>query len=471
MQPVSVSQWAQENFGQCNLGDKRRTDRLVKVAEDIGNHPSGSLPDKLEHWSDLKAAYRLFDCKRATFDAIARQHWKLTREKAKGRVLVIADTTELNFGSARQIKGVGPTGTGYGKGFLLHNALMVQADTSEILGLAGQVIHYRQKKNKKGKSESAHKRMQRKRESEVWGTVIKQVGQPTDGTQYIHVFDRGGDNFEAYCHLLDNSGQWLVRASKLNRLVLAENGEQQTLKSCLSGFKELGEYTLEVCENKSKKKGLLRPARTALLTVRSGSVKVPPPKVASPWVKARNQSPIEMNVIEVIEKCPPEKTTPIQWVLYTSLPASTYEQAWELLGYYEQRWLIEEFHKALKSGSKTESSQLKSGGRLEALVGVNSVVAVRLLQLKSLARTKPDLKADRVVPKIWLNMLKLARKKLKRVHDLTVGQFYREVAKLGGFLGRKGDGEPGWITLWRGWEKLNNFVTVANKLKLQNKCG
>ena len=99
------------------------------------------------------------------------------------------------------------------------------------------------------------------------------------------------------------------------------------------------------------------------------------------------------------------------------------------------------------------------------------MVAVRLLQLKSLARTNPNGPAHRVVPKVWLKMLKLARKNLNRVHDLTVGQFYREVAKLGGFLARKSDGDPGWITIWRGWEKLNMYVFVASRMKSNQRCG
>ena len=144
----------------------------------------------------------------------------------------------------------------------------------------------------------------------------------------------------------------------------------------------------------------------------------------------------------------------------------TFEDAWTAIGYYESRWLVEEYHKALKTGCATESRQLKAASRLEAFVGLTSVVAIRLLQLKSLARTDPEVPAQRVVPRVWLQMLKLARKNLNRVYDLTVGQFYREVAKLGGFLGRKSDGDPGWITIWRGWEKLNTYVFVASKLKL-----
>ena len=85
-----------------------------------------------------------------------------------------------------------------------------------------------------------------------------------------------------------------------------------------------------------------------------------------------------------------------------------------------------------------------------------------MLQLKSFARTHPEKKARSVAPSVWLRMLKLAGK-LSNVSDLTVGQFYREVAKLGGFLARKGDGEPGWITVWPGWEKLNLYVNLAGE--------
>ena len=140
-----------------------------------------------------------------------------------------------------------------------------------------------------------------------------------------------------------------------------------------------------------------------------------------------------------------------------------------VIGYYELRWLVEEYHKALKTGCSVEKRQLKTAAKLEAMVGLMSVVAVRLLRLKSLARTNPDVPAKRVVPNIWLQMLKVARQGLDRVHDLTVGQFYREVAKLGGFIGRKSDGQPGWITIWRGWEKLNTYVqaaSLASKLKI-----
>lgn len=460
---LSTKEWSQENFGKCELGDKRRTKRLVKVAEELASNPAASLPDQLEEWGDLKAAYRLFDCDDVTFEAVARPHWKLTRQRASGRTLVIGDTTELDFGRFRAIAGVGPTGNGSGNGFLLHNAIMIDAESEEILGVAGQTIHYRKPKRKSAKPLTAPQRLnQQNRESEVWGKVIDDIGPPAEDVSYVHVFDRGADNFEVYCHLLQQRSGWVIRAAQLHRCVLVGDSEESMpLNKYLQTLQPAGSYSLSLRARPGQS------AREAELEVRIGKIKVPRPKHVSPWVRELKQSPIEMQVIEVVEVNPPKGVTPIRWVLLTSLPVTNFEDAWIVIRYYELRWLVEEYHKALKSGCKVETRQLKTADRLEAFVGLTSVVAIRLLQLKSVARTAPDTPAKKVVPSVWLQMLKLARKKLSRVHDLTVGEFYREVAKLGGFLGRKNDGDPGWITIWRGWEKLNLHVSVASKLKMQ----
>ena len=122
----------------------------------------------------------------------------------------------------------------------------------------------------------------------------------------------------------------------------------------------------------------------------------------TPWVRKLKQPAIAVNVIEVVEINAPNGIKPVRWILFTSLPVRTFEEAWLLITYYELRWLIEEYHKALKTGCRTESRQLKTAGRLEAFVGLTSVVAIRLLQLKSLARTKPEVPAQRIVPSVWL---------------------------------------------------------------------
>jgi hypothetical protein len=187
---------------------------------------------------------------------------------------------------------------------------------------------------------------------------------------------------------------------------------------------------------------------------------MPFPTHKSPYLKGLSPSPIPMWVVHAIEVNPPAGEEPVEWVLLTSLPVESFEDAWQVLGYYEKRWLIEEWHKALKTGCRLEQRQLQTKEGLERITGLLSVVAVRLLQLKSAARTNPDRLASRVVPLHWIRMLIAARKRLKQTttSTMTVGGFYREMAKLGGFLGRKSDGEPGWITIWRGWQKLYLLV-------------
>jgi hypothetical protein len=178
-----------------------------------------------------------------------------------------------------------------------------------------------------------------------------------------------------------------------------------------------------------------------------------------------------MWLVHAVEVNAPKGAEPIEWVLITSIPVENFDDAWRILGYYEKRWLIEEWHKALKTGCRLECRQLKSKGGLERIAGLLSVVAVRLVQLKSAARTTPDRPAREVVPLSWIRMLLAARKRSKLTATMTIGEFYREVAKLGGFLGRKSDGEPGWITIWRGWQKLYLLVRGAELMNEMKKCG
>jgi len=450
---IESGAWAQEQFGDCQLGDVRRTTRLIGVAEHVANNPSASFPRQMPSWGDLKAAYNLFAREEVTFEAVARPHWEQTRSVAPGRYLVLGDTTEVDFGYCRDIEGLSKIGNGSGRGFLLHNALMVAADTEAVIGVAGQVIHYRKPAPKK---ENASRRFKRDRESRVWGDVVDQIGRPAEGVQLIHVFDRGADDFEVFCHLIENGDDWVVRAKATHRKIRTPAGKELPLKTYLKSLPLAGTYELKL---RARPK---QPARTAKLEVCFGPFSMPVPRHRSAYVKQLDPAPIAMNVVWVREVDAPPGVTPIEWVLYTSLPVETFEDAWAVIGSYECRWLIEEYHKALKTGCSVQRRLLRNADRLEPVVGLMSVVAVRLLQLKTIAREEPDRPARTVVPVLWLQMLKAARKNLRRVYDLTVYQFYRELAKLGGFLGRRSDGEPGWITIWRGWEKLNILVQGAN---------
>ena len=213
---LDVGEWAQENFGGCELGDVRRTRRAVTVAQQMAEHPDGSTPDQAEEWSDLKAMSRLFDAEEATFTALATPQWQRTRALARGTVLLIGDTTETDFGIRRSVQGLGPTGDGYGLGFFLHSSMMVDAGSGEILGLAGQELFYRQPVPK---NENSYQKRQRSPESEVWGRVVELVGPPAEGVRFVHVFDRGADNLDVFCHCRAQRTDGVIRAAQWHRVV------------------------------------------------------------------------------------------------------------------------------------------------------------------------------------------------------------------------------------------------------------
>ncbi len=456
--------WAEAQFGQCDLKDERRTRRLVEVAASALSHPAGSLPEQSADMGDLKAAYRLFACEDVTFEAVAGPHWQQTRRRLPGTYLVLDDTTELDFGIRRRIQGMGRTGNGGGWGFLLHSALVVSAEGEEIFGLAGQKIRYRKPAPKK---ENTTQRLKRDRESVLWGQAIDQVGPSPEGVRWVHVMDRGADNFEVYCHCREQHANWVVRVTQKQRNLIVPEGTTLPLNRYLKTLPSAGRYELQLRARAAQpKRGhkparKAQPARTAKVEVRFGRLEMPFPKHKSPYLRRLAPVPIVMWLVHAVEVDAPKDVERVEWILLTSLPVTSFNEAWQILEYYEKRWLIEEYHKALKTGCRVEYRQLKSKEGLERITALLSVVAVRLLQLKSAARTNPVRPARHVVPLRWIEMLLAARKRSKLTVAMTIGEFYHELAKLGGFLGRKSDGEPGWITIWRGWQKLYLLVQGA----------
>lgn len=452
----SPEEWARAEFGECQLGDRRRVERLVRHAQQVVEHPDGSTPEQTESWADCKAAYRLFGCEEVTFQRIAEPHWRNTRDMAQGVVLFMNDTTETDYGRRSSVVGLGETGNGGGYGYYLHSSLMVDAGTGRIVGLAGQEIFLRHSRNK---SENTRQRTRRPRpHSEVWGRIIDQVGRPVAGVRYVHVCDRAADNMEVFCHLLPLGCGWVIRASHLARRVRNVEGVSSSLDQVCETAPLQGRFTLPVHSTPS------RPTRTATLEVRTNRVWLPRPQHATPWLKQTGIGAVGTTVLDVREVDPPSGETPLRWVLYTDEFVPDLTEARRIIGYYEQRWLIEEFHKALKTGCRIESRQYQSRSRLEAVAGLMSVVAVRLVQLKHAARVTPTEPAENRVPPAWLVMLRSLRKR----PIITVHDFVRELAGLGGHLGRKSDGEPGWQTLWRGLDKL---ILCLRGHDPRKKCG
>jgi len=305
------------------------------------------------------------------------------------------------------------------------------------------------------------------RESVVWGQLIDDIGPPTDGMKWIHVCDRGADDFEVFCRALRQRCGFVIRASRLNRKVFGET-EKQVKKLPLAQL--LDRLPVRGTSQIIVRPGHNLPGRTAEVELRFRQVLVPVPKVITPWLQEyASGEPLLLWVVELREPSPPKGVTPLRWVLYTSEPVTTVADAQTVISYYERRPTIEDYHKALKTGCHVEHRQYATAARLERVTAVQSILAVRLLQLKTAARETPDRPAHEVAPVRWVEVLKRIRRKPDS-HVMTIREFIRELAGLGGHLLRKGDGEPGWITLWRGLEKLLLILRGADAER-RRKCG
>jgi hypothetical protein len=437
--------WSELEFGACQLGHKRRTRRLVNYARQMAERPDASTPRQTESWSDCKGVYRLVNRPEVTFESVTAVHYQRTRDLGPGTYLVISDTTELDYGYNSPREGLGRLTADKHRGFFLHTALVLEAGNGQVVGVGAQELFTRSARKK----QRVHRVCSRKRasEAEVWGRVIDQVQPRTPaGVKLIHVCDRGADNFDVFAHLKAKEDGWVIRAGQLTRKVRCGD-EVLKLADVLAAADVLGSYQVDVRANGKQK------ARWAKVEVRAAEVTLLRPREGSTaFVMDRDIREVSSWVVEVREPQPPGKETPLRWVLYVQEPASTFEQALRAIEYYEQRPRVEDYHKCLKTGLAVERRRYQSRDRLEPVIGVICVQAVRLLQLRDVARNSPNTPAKAFVPGEWLETIQRICKRPVAIH--TVRDFLRAVAGLGGFLGRKCDGEPGWITLWRGLETL-----------------
>jgi hypothetical protein len=399
--------------------------------------------------SEAKAAYRLLSCRDVTHKSVTSGHFEVVREKLSqpGVYLLVEDTTTAGFPGLKKAEGLGPIGESYTKGFWLHSTLAVgweeSTDHCNILGLLHQQAWARPKARPKGRrksngkgKESNHARQKREnRESKRWAESLAQLPPLSPFVQYIYVADRESDIYEVFQECQSRGVSQVIRAS--HPRALAGEFDGVDVKSTVALAKVLGTIDVEIT----------RENRTAKVELRSVSVELRGP--ARPGGRLPN---LTINVVEAREINPPQGCEGVCWILLTTLPVETLEQCRRVVAIYRRRWLIEELHKAMKTGLKLEDSQLSTFQRLSSLAGIISIVAVFLLQTKWLARSQ----GDQPLPPREANTPTV--KILATLHPPADKPTYRwlwiSIAKLGGFLGRKGDGDPGWQTLWRGWQTL-----------------
>jgi hypothetical protein len=439
---VKEETWAEGEWGSVELGDARRRTRAVKVGANLARLPSESLPQQQGSWGELKAAYRLLNEADVTYEKLSEQHWACSlkaAQKETGVVLFIQDGSELNYSSHKATTGLGHIGNGKSQGFELHSCLAVSAITEEVLGMAGQQVWVRESLVRERQARG--ERIVRT-ESEVWAKTLETLGTVPEACRgrFVSVGDRNSDIFSYIRRAQALSWDCLLRVSKNRSVILA--GQPTKL---LEGLRSLPVHTTMMLSKRGRDG---QPKREVELNVAWSAISLLAP------TRNKGEAAIEGYCIRVWETKPGKDA--LEWLLFTTLAIDTLDQALEYIRWYSLRWLIEEYHKALKTGCAIEQCQLTSAHALKNILAFLAIVAVRLLQLRCLARSQPHQPATTLVDPEILTVI--AAKFHLAPLNMSLKSFWHSVARLGGFLARKNDGDPGWQTLWKGWFRLQDML-------------
>jgi transposase-like protein len=455
--------FGEREFGTAVLGDRRREERLVTVANQILQHPDGTWPQKLSRPADLEAFYRLMNRPEVTHAAVLAPHAAQTLERMQGssRVLILHDTTELDYTTLKSIN-LGEIGNGHGRGYLCHNSLAVKPE-GDVLGLVNQILFRRRRAPQRDRKRSHIRR--KDRSSRLWRSGSEAIPAAPAGALWVDIADRGSDVTEFLAYQLAAGKHFVIRAKTNRKVVLpGKSPESGKLVEVVRRLPEWGRRPLQIARSAG------RPARGTQVAVASVLLQIVPPRQPR---GEHGPDLLTVWALRVWELDPPAGVEPLEWILLTNIAVETPEDAWERVDWYKRRWMLEEYHKTLKSGCSIEEMQFTREGSLKPAIALVSVAAVGILWLRCTSRS-PEAQTRRArerFPAVMIRVLSKWRWSSQPPHaDMTVQEFCLALARLGGHQNRKHDGPPGLMTLWRGWTKLC-WMTEGASTDPVERCG
>lgn len=441
--------WAEEELSAVDLGDERLNRRACVLLGQLAQRPEQSIPEACQGWAETQGAYRFFSNEKVTSEGVLLAHVEAVLERARQHrvVLCVQDTTELDFTSRPQTEGLGPLTYEAALGLYIHPTV---AFTPERLciGVVDLWTWARdaQTHGTKDRASRASRPIEEK-ESFRWLEgyrricgLQKEVGETT---RLVYVADRESDLFELFSEGERQGVAWLIRANQPRKLA-----DGARLWKAAEEAPELGQIEFDLAATAQ------RSSRRVVQTLRSVRVRLAPPYRCNQVLQA-----VEVTALLAREETPPEGSEPIQWLLLTNLPVETLEAGREKMQWYLCRWQIEVYFRVLKSGCKVEQLQLQTRERLEAALALYLIVAWRVLYLMMLGRNCPDLPCSVVFSREeWEAVYLVMQKKRPPRQPPPLGEILVLVARLGGFLARKGDGLPGPKAIWIGLQRARDFV-------------
>lgn len=477
--------WAADEFDEVDLGDKRLDARLVKMCDSFSEAPESPINQACEDWAETKAAYRFFQNENVDVGQIMAAHRGKTSMRAANHstLLALQDTSYLVYTNHPKTQGLGKISLKKGKqidkiysrGLVMHTCLAVTTEGTP-LGLLDQTIFARKLRPDHEQRKLGGKHIQdvlpvEEKESFRWIEALDATVMTSAGTQVVTVCDRECDFYDFFKAADKKGFSVLVRASQnrtVNRDSRYAEKDVEKLWDHIASQPDVGSYTVDISAVKQTKHSKGRTARTVQMGIKFGEFRMNPPR-NNPKHKTEILPDIQLFAIHVLEKHPPEGEESVEWMLLANKPVTTLEEACERVRWYSLRWRIEMYFKVLKSGFRVEACRLGTADRLIRYLTVMGIIAWRLFMITLIARTNPSRPCSQLLSEQEWTVLavKSSRNGCPPASPPTIADALIWIARLGGYLARKGDGSPGTLVLWRGWKRLTDLTegwTLANHL-------
>lgn len=444
--------WSKKQFSKVRLFNKTREERLIRMGSKLAEGKGTSLARLFDSWYDTKAIYTLLKQAVMTPDIIQETHRNLVSKDIlnwSGDVLAIEDASEFEWNGKEPIEGLGPIGSGreHDQGFILHSTLAIgickNDNSTMVLGLPFQQYYVRPPTRTKRKKRSD---TNDPIETDLWRNVIKEKAIPS-GNNIIRICDRAADIYE---NIQESKLYGCRHIFRLKHDRIVNQATPLPVKTLLKDLEVMGQTKIE----KRLKNGAKKETITLNLNWQKVTLRAP----SRPGKGIGKLPPLEETVVHVWGTL--ENGELIEWFLYTDLEVNTLEDAIKIIQYYAKRWVIEDYHKTLKTGMRAENLQLETAHALFAAISIMSVVALRLLDIRERLRVHPEAPAiESGLSELELKVLgQYLKRELKTVKCVVLA-----IGRLGGHQNRKSDGMPGVLSLWWG---LSRFLTIMEGVKL-----
>ncbi len=468
--------WAREEFEGVNLGDVRLNKRLLGFVESHSKSPDKSINQTSGDWKNAKGAYRLFGNDKVRVEDILLPHLDSTSRRMIGQeVIVVAqDTTFVNYTAHPKTSNLGIAARIGGKdgGAILgvhFHAGLAMTEQGTPLGLVYHKIWNRYKKHEKPTYEL--KRPINEKESYRWLECLETVkGALPSGARAVVVGDRESDIYEYFERAIDLEIDVVARVSR-NRIIETVEGEELNIYDDIGAQKSCGQIEIDIPSNGSRK------ARKAIMSLKYKEIVLKSNVEGEIRTRGDKRTDLEMTIIQLEEIGPSDQKDKLLWRLLTTLKIENKEDAIRVMNFYKMRWSIELYFKSLKTGCGVEKCRLDDSSKLSRFIAICAVLAWRLMWLTRINKEDPTGSGEVLISETEWKVLWVKTNKEKIKQGLMaatapknipeVRTVIRMIAGLGGFLNRKGDGEPGMITIYRGMISVMEAAEVYEILENQ----